>query len=74
VQRRERVLRRGGATDFAELAVATRNGASLCGACRQVLREFGPDLPITLVDEAGRRRATSLAKLLPDSFGPSDPR
>ncbi len=41
-----------------------------CGACRQVVREFAPDLPILLASTDGRRRAVSLATLLPESFGP----
>lgn len=43
---------------------------SPCGACRQVIREFSPDLTILLASTDGRRRAVSLAELLPESFGP----
>lgn len=57
---------------FRALAVASGPGASLCGACRQVLREFALDFPIYLADETAKFRATSLSELLPDSFGPSD--
>lgn len=59
-----------GARSFRALAVATGPGASPCGACRQVLREFAPDLPIYIADAAGNYRSTSLAALLPDAFGP----
>ncbi len=55
---------------FKALAVATRDGASMCGACRQFLREFGPDLEVHLADEEGRFRTMALADLLPESFGP----
>jgi cytidine deaminase len=41
-----------------------------CGACRQVLRELAPDLPIVAANLAGQRTETSLASLLPQSFGP----
>jgi cytidine deaminase len=43
--------------------------AAPCGACRQVLSEFGPDLPIELV---GARKTVRwrLSELLPAAFGP----
>lgn len=58
-----------GERDFAALAVATRDGGTPCGACRQVLREFARDLPIFVADEAGKTRELNLAQLLPESFG-----
>lgn len=51
------------------VAVCTENGVTPCGACRQVIREFAADCPVYLVDGDGRRRETSLAALLPESFG-----
>jgi cytidine deaminase len=54
------------------LAVCTENSVTPCGACRQVLSEFvdhESDLPVWLVDGRGEMRETSLAALLPDSFG-----
>jgi cytidine deaminase len=59
-----------GQREFVAIAVATRNGGSPCGACRQVLREFAPHIRILLVDEAGRVREFTLDQLLPESFGP----
>ena len=43
--------------------------AAPCGACRQVLSEFGPDLR---VDAIGPRSSASwtMAELLPAAFGP----
>ena len=41
-----------------------------CGACRQVLREFGTEIEITSATLSGRRHDTTLAELLPGSFGP----
>lgn len=43
-----------------------------CGGCRQKIREFAaPETPIVVIDTAGAvLRATTLAALLPDSFGP----
>ncbi len=59
-----------GKRSFQALAVATGPGASPCGACRQVLNEFAPGLTVHLADKDGRFRSTTLADLLPDSFGP----
>jgi cytidine deaminase len=59
-----------GERNFTALAVATAPGVSMCGACRQVAREFGPDLIVHLAAADGSFRTTSLAALLPDSFGP----
>ena len=38
-----------------------------CGACRQVLAEFGLDMEVTAVGRAGRLQWT-LRELLPDAF------
>jgi cytidine deaminase len=61
-----------GESRLVAVAVATENGGSPCGACRQVLREFGPTMRVLVVDGAGRTRAYTLTDLLPDSFGPED--
>lgn len=59
-----------GHSRFVALAVASGPGASMCGACRQVVREFCSDLPVLLADRTGTYRRTTLSALLPDSFGP----
>jgi cytidine deaminase len=60
-----------GVQSFECLALSVPGGGAPCGACRQVLREFGADLPILVGDENGQmRRELNLANLLPDSFGP----
>lgn len=41
-----------------------------CGACRQVLLEFAPGLPVRSYDEQGRFREWKLDALLPEAFGP----
>jgi len=41
--------------------------AAPCGACRQLLAEFGLDLEVTAVGPASEKRWT-LAALLPDAF------
>ncbi len=60
-----------GVRRFAGLAVVTGPGgpAPPCGACRQVLAEFG-DFPVILAGGAtGSRERTSVAELLPNAFG-----
>ena len=61
-----------GERDFVALAVATDNGGSPCGSCRQVLREFGQNVIVLIADSSGTYRETSLAELLPDSFSADD--
>ncbi|MFN8483651.1 MAG: cytidine deaminase [Anaerolineae bacterium] len=58
---------------FAAVAVVTSDGGSPCGACRQILREFGgPGLVVYVATPNGRYRVYTLAQLLPDSFGPEN--
>jgi len=61
-----------GEREFVAIAVVTDNGGSPCGACRQVLAEFGPQMRIILADSAGKSREYSMSELLPDSFGPAN--
>ncbi len=42
--------------------------AAPCGACRQVLAEFGPDMWVMLVGRDGEPRTVSLGQLLPEPF------
>ena len=60
-----------GARRILAVAVCTQNGVSPCGACRQVLSEFGDDIPVYISDELNNSRSTTLYALLPDSFGPA---
>lgn len=60
----------GGDKKFAAIAVAG-SGKELvapCGACRQVLAEFNPNLTVYLVSRGGRVTETSLSSLLPSAF------
>lgn len=57
-----------GATRIVAVAVATRDGASMCGACRQVVSEFGADAEVYLADAEGVYRTTSIPELLPGAF------
>jgi cytidine deaminase len=52
------------------VAVCTQNAGSPCGACRQVLSEFGGDMLVLMSDPEGNVREINLLILLPDQFGP----
>jgi cytidine deaminase len=43
-----------------------------CGACRQVINEFGPEATVVSVCDSKNRIETSLSALLPGAFGPGD--
>lgn len=60
-----------GEMEFEAIAIVTKNGGSPCGACRQVLSEFSPELIIYIADKDGEFRTATLKKLLPDSFTPA---
>jgi cytidine deaminase len=45
---------------------------SPCGACRQVLAEFSPEMRVVLATTGGLRKVTTLRDLLPDPFLPRD--
>lgn len=57
---------------FVRLAVAGDSADYCwpCGACRQMLREFGTDLEVLVANREGEFTALTLAELLPHSFGP----
>lgn len=59
-----------GERQFDLIAVASPGGVAPCGACRQVLHEFAPDIKIFLVDTSGEKPVTelSLNVLLPHAF------
>lgn len=62
-------------TKFKKLVVIgdTEGPISPCGACRQVISEFcAPDMPVILTNLKGDILETSVAELLPWSFGPQD--
>lgn len=67
-----------GARRFRALAIASSTAEALppCGACRQTLHEFAPELRIVLGTSRRRTpdrvRVTTLAELFPGAFGPSD--
>ncbi len=59
-----------GEREFVRLVIYTPDAGPLspCGACRQVLAEFSPQLQILSLSHAGGRRLFSLAELLPEAF------
>lgn len=60
-----------GASSFDLIVIASEKiPAWPCGACRQVLREFAPDIRVTLTWEHGKTTEKALKELLPESFGP----
>jgi len=60
-----------GERDFKAIVVATENGGSPCGSCRQVLAEFGVETVVLIVNAAGQLvQETSVDKLLPGAFLP----
>ena len=62
-----------GETEFDVIAVATDNGGSPCGGCRQVLAEFGLDTVVLIADGDGKlKQEMTVAQLLPQAFTPAD--
>lgn len=61
-----------GCRTFSAIAVVTASHppATPCGACRQVLAEFG-DFPVILANVGGEWRTTTVGELLPAAFLPS---
>lgn len=56
---------------FEAIAVATDNGGTPCGACRQVLAEFGLETIILVVDGQGKVvREGTVGDFLPGAFTP----
>lgn len=61
-----------GAREFTAIAIAARGAAPWpCGACRQVLNEFAPDIRV-LITWDGNCDEAPLSALLPHGFGPKD--
>jgi cytidine deaminase len=62
-----------GEREFDAIAVVTENAGSPCGACRQVMAEFGLETLVLIADTAGNVRVeTSVSELLPGAFTPKD--
>ena len=63
-----------GVREFATIAIVSDADAPLmpCGACRQTLLEFAPDLRVLIEAKNGECVATTIGELLPHSFRPDD--
>jgi cytidine deaminase len=60
-----------GEHNFEVIALVTDNGGSPCGACRQVLSEFGLDTIVLIADGKGKLfQETTVGNLLPEAFLP----
>lgn len=61
-----------GAKKISKLVVVTSNVelTSPCGICRQVMREFNPELEIVMANLEKKFKIVNLKNILPDSFGP----
>jgi cytidine deaminase len=59
-----------GLTEFDEIAIASDDAEPTppCGACRQVLNEFAPNIKITSYTRDGKEAAWTLDELLPHAF------
>jgi len=63
-----------GERDVVAIAVYTPTPTATmpCGACRQVINEFGPGALVISVCDSAERIETTLDALLPAAFGPRD--
>lgn len=62
-----------GQREHLAIAVATEDGGSPCGSCRQALAEFGLDTIVILADGQGNvLLETDVRELLPNAFTPAN--
>ncbi len=61
-----------GERDFEAIAITagTDEYCAPCGACRQVLAEFGAKIKVLMANRAGEYRLLTVAELLPEAFDP----
>ena len=59
-----------GLTEFDEIAIVTEDSEPTppCGACRQVLNEFSPNIKISSYTRDGKEATWTLSELLPNAF------
>ena len=63
-----------GATDPEQIVIytPTPTPTAPCGACRQVLNEFNPDLEVVCLCDGPEELRHTLRELLPGAFGPAN--
>jgi cytidine deaminase len=62
-----------GNQEFEAIVVASDNGGSPCGGCRQVMSEFGLDTSVLTVNAYGEiMLELTVEELLPEAFQPDD--
>ncbi len=63
-----------GETKFDAIAIVgdTDKACSPCGACRQVISEFGEDTPLIMANLKGDAKIKKIEELLPEAFGKND--
>jgi len=68
------ISERGSDRRIVAFAVANRSGAACppCGACRQVISEFGPEALVISICDSARRLETDIPALLPGAFAQRD--
>lgn len=58
---------------FSAIAVVSENGVAPCGACRQVLVEFGGEIQVIVADATGKvHQVCTVEELMPCCFTPDD--
>ncbi len=63
-----------GSTKLKAIAIIgdTDKPCSPCGACRQVISEFGEDIPLIMANLKGDVKIKKIKELLPGAFGKND--
>ena len=62
-----------GVKEFSAIAIAAESAPPWpCGACRQVLNEFAPNIRVLIAWDQDKTDESTLDQLLPHGFGPKD--
>ena len=58
-----------GYDNFSAMALITRDGASPCGSCRQIIHEYAGNIPIYIAKDVENYATQTISDLLPFPFG-----